>query len=110
MSDIRRLFPAYRWRWTVDHETGQRFDPYHVELTGRYGTVYLHGTSGGVRLQAWSDRRGVFARLLAIPDVTLHQKGEDEITVIFRPEQMPRVAELLRLHHRPKKKDAGGEA
>jgi len=107
--DIRRAFPAYRWRWTVDHEVGQRFDPYHVELTGRYGTVYLHGTTGGIRLQAYTDRRGVMARLVALPGVTVHQKGEDEMTVVFATDGMAGVADLLRLHHRPKKKDAGGE-
>lgn len=99
-ADIREMFPAYRWRWTEDHEPGKRFDPYHIEITGRYGTVYLHGTKGGVVLQASTDRRGVMSRLEALPGVVPWQCGDDELTVRFTPEYAPAVFDLLRCHRK----------
>jgi len=101
MSDIRKLFPAYRWRWTQDHEKGQHFDPFHVEITGRYGTVYLHSTKGGTTLQAYSSRRGIFYRLEALPGVTVWQRGADEMTATFRVKDAPAVFALLRCHRKP---------
>lgn len=101
MTDIRTLFPAYRWRWSADHEPGQRFDPYHVEIPGRYGCVYLHGTAGGVTLQAYSGHVGIFARLSALPGVSVWQRGTGEMTVKFRPESAPAVLSLL---HCPRKR------
>lgn len=101
MNDIRKLFPTYRWRWTDDHEPGQRFDPWHVEIPGRYGYVYLHAETPVVMLQAYSDRRGVFARLRALPGVTVWQEGTDELTVLFRPEDAEPVMALLRSHRKP---------
>ena len=101
MSDLRKLFPSYRWRWSQDHCPGQRFDPWHGEITGRYGTVYLHGTKGGTTLQAHSARRGVFGRLEALPGVTVWQRGTDEMTVTFRVKDAPAVFALLRCHRKP---------
>jgi len=100
MNDIREMFPTYRWKWTEDHEPGQRFDPYHVEIPGRYGSVYLHKTTGGVTLQAYTDRRGVMSRLEALPGVLVWQHGTDEMTVTFRPEYAPAVLALLRCHRK----------
>lgn len=100
-NDIREMFPGYRWAWTEDHEPGQRFDPYHVEITGRYGSVYLHRTTGGVELQAWTDRRGVMSRLEALPGVTVWQRGADEMTVRFAPRDAPAVMGLIRCHRKP---------
>lgn len=100
MNDLRAMFPTYRWAWTEDHEPGGRFDPYHVEITGRYGSVYLHRTTGGVTLQAYTDRRGVMSRLEALPGVLVWQRGSDEMTVTFRPEYAPAVFDLLRCHRK----------
>ena len=96
MSDIRAMFPSYRWRYTEEHDKGTRFDPYHVEIHGRYGEVYLHGTEGGVRLQAHTNRRLIRARLAAIPGVAVHQWGDDEATVTFAAVAAPAVFALLR--------------
>lgn len=100
MNDLRAMFPTYRWAWTEDHEPGGRFDPYHVEITGRYGSVYLHRTTGGVTLQAYTDRRGVMSRLESLPGVLVWQRGSDEMTVTFRPEYAPAVFDLLRCHRK----------
>lgn len=100
-ADIREMFPGYRWRWTDDHEKGARFDPYHVELHGRYGTVSLHGTKGNVRLQAYTDRKLVRGRLAAINGVAIHQWGDDEATVTFRPDMAEAVFALLRIRRKP---------
>lgn len=100
MNDIREMFPSYRWRWTGDHYNGTRFDPYHVELHGRYGKVYLHGETGGVRLQAYTDRKLIRGRLLAIPNVVAHQVGDTEATVIFTPEDSAPVFALLRIRRK----------
>lgn len=100
-ADIREMFPAHRWRWTADHEKGQRFDPYHVELHGRYGTVSLHGETGGIRLQAYTDRRLIRGRLAGLPGVSVHQWGDDEATAIFSPEDAEPVFALLRIRRKP---------
>ena len=100
-ADLRKMFPAHRWRWTSDHFKGERFDPYHVELHGRYGTVSLHGTAGGVRLQAYTDRKLLRSRLAALPGVYVHQWGDEEATVIFPPDAADAVFALLRIRRKP---------
>lgn len=109
-GDIRVLFPAFRWRWTEDHERCQRFDPYAVEIPGRYGSVYLHGTESGVRLQAHTRRRLIRGRLAALPGVRVHQWGDGEATFTFGPEDAEPVMAILRSYRRPRKPAVSGTA
>lgn len=91
MNDIRLMFPEYKSRWTDDHPKGGRFNPYHVELVGKYGTVFLHGTKGGIRLQAHVEGIIQSKKLLKVPGVQIHQVGTAESTVIFTPDLAPAV-------------------
>lgn len=47
-------------------------------------------------LCAYTQQRGLHARLLAIQDVTARQHGDTELIVTFPPERLDAVAEVLR--------------
>lgn len=80
------------------------------QIKARYGHIYVHShdTLGG-----FTNRRGIISRLIALPGVTLHQRGDSECTVIFHPTYLPHVAELLKAYRRrrlsPEKQAAGAE-
>lgn len=95
MNDIREMFPGYKSRWTDDHVKNGRFDPYHVELVGKYGSVYLHGTKGGIRLQAHVEGILQSKKLLKVPGVKIHQVGAAESTVVFTPDLAPAVFRVV---------------
>lgn len=105
MNDIREMFPGVKSRWTNDHQPKGRFDPYHVELVGKFGTVFLHGTAGGIRLQAHVEGRLQAPKLLRIPGVKVHQVGDLEASVVFTPDLAPAVFKVVGI--RKKRKSAG---
>ena len=50
----------------------------------------------GFRLAVYTDRRRLHARLLAIPGVTRHQRGDDELRAWVEPDALPAVAKLIK--------------
>lgn len=58
----------------------------------RYGYVFPWG---GRQLAGYSSRRGLFARLRAIPGATVRQHGDRELVVTFDVEDLEAVAALL---------------
>jgi hypothetical protein len=75
-----------------------------------YGHIYVHGEN---RLGAFSDRPVVGRRLMALPCVTPHQRGDREFSATFDPADFAQVARLLRPYVRrqlsPEQKAAGAE-
>jgi hypothetical protein len=68
-------------------------DPWLTIIPCRAGHIYPHG---GDVLAAWTDRRGPVARKLArLPGVTVHQDGDDGLTVLFTVDRFPAVAEIM---------------
>jgi hypothetical protein len=54
--------------------------------------IYVHGAN---TLGAFTSRQRVRFKLEALPGVTVHQRGDSELAVIFAPEILPDVAKLL---------------
>lgn len=96
MNDLREMFPDLKWQWTDDHGKGMRFDPFHVELVGKYGTVYLHRIDGSV-LQAHVTGKGTAKKVSMLGCVRIHQKGTDETTVIFNLVDAAQVFALMKM-------------
>lgn len=82
--NLETIFPSHRVFMSEDHEPGCARDPWNFELrnVGGRGKIWPYG--GGV-LVAFTDRRFLIERLIAIPGVTVQQRGEGEVTVQFRP-------------------------
>lgn len=67
------------------------------QIPCRFGHIYVHGTD---RLGAYCHGRQRIKPLLDIPGVTLHQRGDSEVSVTFAPEALPLVADLLKARRR----------
>jgi hypothetical protein len=109
-DDLAHAVPGYRL--TRDPGDGWSMIP------GRYGRLEHLGHapgqpgqaafSGAARrsgaeleqLAAFTDRRLIRARLLAIPGVTPHQVGQEELRVLVTPEAVAPVLQLLRCFRR----------
>jgi len=61
-------------------------------------------------LAAYTDRRLMRAKLLAIPGVQPHQRGDDELRVVFRPPLLAEVARVIRARVRRQASPEGLEA
>jgi hypothetical protein len=61
-------------------------------IPGRLGQIEYHD---GVRLAAFTDRPRLHRRLLAIPRLEAHQKGDQELRVIFPASALGAVAKTL---------------
>jgi hypothetical protein len=75
--------------------TGYRVVPDLEEwphVPGRYGRLEYDGQA----LTAYTDRPRLDARLLAIPGVTRHQRGDTELRVLLIEDALPAVASLFR--------------
>ena len=66
-------------------------------VPGRYGRLEHLGASV---IAAFTDRRLIRARLLAVPGVTSHQVGQEELRVLVAPEAVAPVLQLLRCFRR----------
>jgi hypothetical protein len=58
----------------------------------KYGFVGVHDPA---TLAAWTGSSGIIQRLLAVPGVRVHQRGDGEVRVLFGLDQLDAVAELL---------------
>ncbi len=102
LAELRGLVEPYRLRVQLDAEGWP-------VIPGRRGRIewFCDGRDchsctlpGELGLAVWSDRPRLFAKLLAIPGVTRHQTGDDEMRAVFVPEALPTVARLIRARRR----------
>lgn len=101
MIDLKATYGA-TYRITLDESakaTGQTREErlWLYRIPCRYGHIYVHGAN---TLGAYTDRRMVRGRLRALPGVIVHQDGDEETTVLFHPDQLPQIAELLQARRR----------
>lgn len=61
-------------------------------IPGRYGRTEYHDD---LDLAVFTDRPRLFARLRAVPGVRRHQTGDTEARMLFPPEALPQVAQLI---------------
>jgi hypothetical protein len=63
----------------------------------RYEFISVHGPA---TLAAWTGNPKIVAKLASISGVRVHQRGDSEIRVLFRPQILDSVAELLQARRR----------
>ena len=104
-----RFGKRYRVRYEESYyvEHGSRAwgdDPWLQVIPCDLGHIFPHG---GNLLAASTNRRGATAKkLMALPGVTVHQDGDDGVTVLFPVESFDQVAALMR----PKRRRVVSEA
>jgi hypothetical protein len=106
MIDLKARF-GRQYRVTLDpsaeQDPGEAERPWHYRIPCRSGFISVHGPE---TLAAWTDSRPMIARLVAIPGVRVHQRGDHEVRVLFGPETLDAVADLLRARKRRQVSDA----
>jgi hypothetical protein len=65
-------------------------------VSGRYGRLEYDAYA----LTAYTDRRRLHARLLAIPGITRNQRGDTELRVVLTEQAVPAVTKLFRSRRR----------
>lgn len=59
-------------------------------------------------LEAHTNHKGAISRLIAIPGVKIHKRGDSEATVLLTPSELDQVSEVLNLLHRRSRSVAAG--
>lgn len=94
-------FASPRWRIAFDESV--ELDPAranrheYAQIPGRYGHVYPFSDT---HLAAYTASPSVGRRLESIPGVRVHQRGDKELTIVFVPELMRVVCDLLQCKRR----------
>lgn len=92
LLDLRTT--PYRWKWSDDHEPGMRYDPYHVRLMAKYGTVHVAGDD---LLGVWVTTPIMLSKVESIPGVVVVQRGDREGIARFRPSLLEAVGKVVGL-------------
>lgn len=61
-------------------------------IPGRTGQIEEHDAD---TLAVYTDRPRLFAKILAVPGVRRHQTGDTEARMVFPPEALPLVAQVI---------------
>jgi hypothetical protein len=88
---------------SAEQDTGEAERLWFYRISCRSGFLSVHGPE---TLAAWTDSRPMIARLIALPGVRVHQRGDREVRVLFGPEILDAVADLLRARRRRQVSDA----
>src|SRR5262249_1255264 len=67
-----------------------------------YGHIYPHGPNA---LGAWPGRRMMVSKLISIPGVRIRQRGDAEVTVVFPPDLLDTVCDVLKARRRRRTSD-----
>ncbi len=100
MIDLKSV-AGDRYRIIVDpsaeFDTDRVSKLWFLRIPCRYGFVSVHGTD---TLAAWTGSRKMIARLIEVPGVRVHQRGDAEARVLFHLKQFEVVADLLQARRR----------
>jgi hypothetical protein len=80
---------------TVDTDRETRLWCYRIPCKCGFGSVWGENT-----LAAYTDRPKLIARLIAVPGVTVRQRGDTEVRVILPPECLDAVAQARQARRR----------
>lgn len=78
-------------------------------VRGRHGRLewYCDGVDchrcplpGRLALAVFTTKRALFGKILAVPGVRQHQRGDHELRAVFEPEALPGVAAVIRARRR----------
>jgi hypothetical protein len=98
--NLRELFGD---RYKIDHDpaawtASERADPWMMTLPCARGVIYPHGPDT-LALEV-DGRRGIAAKVAAIPGVTLAQDGDWEKTFLFHVDLFERIAAIVKPRRR----------
>lgn len=100
MIDLKSL-AGHRYRITLDEsanlDTDRESRLWYYRIPCKHGFISVHGPG---LLAAYTDRTRMMAKLAALPDVRVHQQGDRELRVLFEPDQLDAVADLLKARRR----------
>jgi len=100
MIDLKE-FAGAKYRIVLDES--EKLDParearvWYYRIPCTYGFISVHGPK---TLAGFTNRRGVIARLIEIPGVRVHQRGDREARVLFSPDCLDAVAKVLKARRR----------
>lgn len=92
-AQLRALAGPHRFRVHADAEG-------FPIIPGKYGRIEWHDPDGR-ELAVYTNRPRLFQKLWAIPGVTRHQTGDQEMRALFPPEALEQVAGLIRAKRKP---------
>lgn len=101
MIDLKAEFGS-RYRITLD-ESFQASDRTRADklwcarIPCKFGHIYVHSEN---TLGGYTNRRNMRSRLEAIEGVKVHQRGDTELVVLFSPDRLDAVCELLHARKR----------
>jgi hypothetical protein len=85
-----------RYRITLDESAGQETSRkerlWLYQIPCKFGHIYVHGKN---RLGGYSSSARVSTKLAAVKGVTVHQRGDTEVTVTFPIKMVDLVATML---------------
>jgi hypothetical protein len=85
---------------TADSTRSERLWLYRIPC--KYGFISVHSPE---MLAAWTGNRGIISRLVEIPGVQVKQRGDREVRVLFGPDRLDAIADLLKARRRPRLTD-----
>ena len=106
MIDLKSL-ASDRYRITLDEsskdDTSHENRPWYYRIPCKYGFISVYGAD---MLAAYARGRIMPGKLAAMDGTRIHQRGDDEIRVLFSPDRLDAIADLLgarrRRHLSPK--------
>ncbi len=97
MIDLHRLAAERGYRITVDEtatiDQARSSRPWLYRIPCRYGFISVHGPT---TLAAWTGNPKMVGKLISVPGVHVHQRGDTEARVLFAPFLLGDVAAILR--------------
>jgi hypothetical protein len=101
MLDLKSL-AAGRWRLTLDESAAipgqtEADRAWLWQVPAKYGHVYIHGRE---RLGVYCRSVRLLPRLLAVPGLALHQRGDREFSATFPPDALAEVADIIQARRR----------
>jgi hypothetical protein len=101
MIDLKKQY-GRKFRITLDEsfEIGDRSNEeklWNLRIPGKYGHI---GVWGENTLSAHSGSSRVVKKLIEIPGVTIKQRGDNEVTIVFPPDLIEPVADVLKAKRR----------
>jgi hypothetical protein len=104
MIDLR-AFAGDRYRISLDESADPSRESrlWYCRIPCRYGFINVHGPT---TLAAYTDRRRMVPKLVAVEGVTVHQRGDSEVRVILDPSRLDAIADLHHAKRRRRLSDA----
>ena len=96
-----------RYRTVLDEsyqdDTARQSKLWYFRIPCQHGFISVHGSE---TLAAWTGSPRMVEKLIAIPEVEVHQRGDSEVRVLFGPDRLDDVASVLKARRKRKISEA----